>query len=128
MAARIDKYDPRVGGFRARLEAAVSAGQVGTVLGVTINSSGRVAVLDTDAAADVRGVIVPTEAMAAGDPVDVMTSGEIVEASLATPLVATADPGALVYVDVSDGTLTLTATDNRLLGHLVEAGRLVVRL
>lgn len=143
--ARYDKYDPISGGFRALLAADLTPdanGEVGPV-GVELNTSGRVAVGGTLGA--VRGVMVKNAAregaarystamvgapnpaafigQKAGDAVDIMTNGEIVDVS---DLAFT--PGATIYVDNSDGTLTETATDNQQIGFMVDANRLVVRV
>lgn len=109
--ARFDKYDPVSGGFRAPLNADITAGQVGTVLGVSLNASGNVVV----GGAAQKGVICPTRVMTAGEPIDVMTDGEIVDmAGLAA---------GTSYGSQAAGTL---AAGNGV-GFTVEAWRLVVR-
>jgi hypothetical protein len=120
--ARIDKYDPVSGGFRAPLNAAVLIGVVGTIIPVSLNGSGK---LVTGAAAlgKYKGVIIPDYTYAAGQPIDVMTDGEILETSGAWSLA-----GGEVYIAVADGTLTATSTSNQYLGHMVEADRLIVRI
>lgn len=118
--SRFDKYDPISGGFRAKLNAAVALVDVGVVKGATINSSGRI-VVGASALGTYRGLICPTETMAAVQACDVMTDGEIVE-------VPTFTAGQAIYIDVATGLLTATATGNQYIGHMVEAGRLVVRL
>lgn len=76
---RFDKYDGFVGGFRAPLNAAMSAtgDDIGKIQAVSINSSGKV-VIGGPAETAIIGVICPTKVMAANDPIDVMTAGEIV--------------------------------------------------
>lgn len=122
--SRIDKYEPMGGGFRAPLNAAIPADDVGKIRGVSINSSGR-AVLG-GAVVAIKGVICAVKVMAAGDIIDVMTDGEIVQATLpaGTALVAGTD----YYADATTGALTATATSNAYVGHTVELDRLVVRV
>jgi hypothetical protein len=121
--SRIDKYDPYDGGFRAKLNAAIVAADAGKMRAVSINTSGRV-VIGGSAAADIRGVICPTEAMAAGTPIDVMTDGEMGDATLTAGTAFTA--GAIVYGHI-DGTLDMTATAGKAVGFTVETTRLIVR-
>lgn len=120
--ARYDKYDGKVGGFRARLNAAWGSALVGVPTGVTLNGSGRVVAA---AAADISlAVLVIDRPLPAGEPVDCMTSGEIVDCEGLT--------AGTVYYTAADGTLTDTApaaAANKVrVGHTVEAGRLVVRV
>lgn len=117
--ARFDKYDPFSGGFRAPLEAAVGEASVGVPLGVSLNASGRV-VVGGAAATDIVGVICPVRPMSAGEPIDVMTAGEIVEVSGLTA-------GSRVYA-ATDGTVSTNATGTKLIGRAVEASRVVVRV
>lgn len=114
---RIDKYDPISGGFRAPL-AADYTGAVAAI-GVGLNASGQV--VPGAGATGVVGVICLPKNKKAGDMVDVMTHGEIVEAGLVAGTVYTADTttGALASAAAS-----ATKTP---IGFTVEAGRLVVR-
>jgi len=117
----IDKYDPISGGFRAQLNAAYSTPE--TIKAVSINASGRV-VEGTAATSGGVGVICMGRAMNAGDVIDVMTHGEIVE-------VPTFTAGQVIYAN-ADGTLGTAApgvgVNGVKVGHIVEAGRLVVRI
>ena len=97
--SRIDKYGGITGGVRARLAAVQGASALGTY----------------------RGVIIPDVTFAAGAAIDIMTNGEIVE-------VPTFTAGQAIYIDVATGLLTATAGTNQYVGHMVELGRLVVRL
>lgn len=143
--ARYDKYEPIAGGFRARLNAALTL-TAGSFMGaVSLNASGRVVVgtagqsgfvgilvknvakgpigqWGTDLAAGTPNAYAPIGAQA-GDAVDIMTSGEIVD------LDTTAFPaGTKIYAN-ADGTLTTTGgTGDILVGWTVEAGRLIVRV
>lgn len=119
--ARYDKYDPVSGGFRAAL-AADWATPVGTPTAVTLDGNGRVvkvAAVDT-----ALGVLVVDSAKLAGDIVDVMTSGEIVDCTGLT--------AGTSYFSHTDATLVNTAPGagvNKVrVGHTVEAARLVVRV
>jgi len=113
----IDKYEPIGGGFRAQLDAAYETPEV--ALGVSLNASGRVVVGGAGQSGFV-GVICMGRTMRAGDVIDVMTDGELVE-------VPTIPAGTKVYADATTGALTATATANTYVGTTVEAGRLVVR-
>lgn len=116
--ARFDKYDPVSGGFRGVLNAAIASADVGKVYAVAINGSNRVIRTGISATADIIGVICAVRPMAAGDPIDVMTHGEIVEV-LETAGTALTD-GAKVYGH-TDGTIDDTATTSKYLGQVVEA-------
>jgi hypothetical protein len=116
--ARYDKYDPISGGNRAALNAAWLDADLGQVIGVSLNASGKL-VKGTAAQSGFAGVVCLTSSRAANDVVDVMQAGEIVEcAGLAA--------GTKYYVTAA-GALTATATGNYYVGFTVEADRLVVR-
>lgn len=120
--ARIDKYDPVDGGFRARLGFAPSAGQVGAILGVGLNASGQVVV--GAGTTGVLGVICMSSLLSQGDVVDVMTHGEIVDATglnAGTVYFSPAAGGAPSAAAPAAGANALR------IGHTVEAWRLVVR-
>jgi len=116
--ARIDKYDPIDGGFRAPLHAAYTGSN--TPIGVGLNSSGRV--VPGAGQTGIVGVICLPDDKAAGDIIDVMTDGELVEFAGAAGTVYTTDTttGAI-------GTTAQSATKVRV-GFTVEATRLVVRM
>lgn len=122
--SRFDKYDPYDGGFRARLNVAIAAVDAGKIFVVTINTSGRVVRTGIGAAADIRGLICPTEAMPAGAAIDVMTDGEIGDATLTAGTAFTG--GAIVYGHL-DGTVDMVATAGKAVGFTVEVNRLIVR-
>ena len=113
----IDKYEPNGGGFRAQLNAAYSTPEV--ALGAGLNASGRV--VPGGGTTGIKGVICMGRAMRAGEVIDVMTDGELVE-------VPTIPAGTNVYAVPATGDLTATAAGNTYVGHTVEAGRLVVRV
>ena len=122
--ARYDKYDPKAGGFRAPVAVAVTSADFGKPFGVGIDANGRV--VKGAGTSGVVGVMINTKAKAVGDIVDVMTHGEIVEATLSdgTTAIAAGVPG---YAVPASGLLSVTATANWRLGHTVEGTRLVVR-
>ena len=146
--ARYDKYDPISGGFRAALDVDITgdaAGEFGPKA-VSLNASGRL-VVGTAGISRIAGILVknapkrPIAAMStsmqgtpyptawmgqkAGDIVDVMTSGEIVDiAGLGFT------PGQAIYA-ATDGSLTATVGTNIKIGFIAGSGaklRLVVRL
>lgn len=116
--ARFDKYDPFSGGFRAPLNAAIASADVGKIYAVAINGSNRVIRTGIGATADIVGVICAVRPMVAGDIVDVMTHGEIVEAT--TTAGAALTDGGKVYGH-TDGTVDATATTSKYLGQVVES-------
>lgn len=119
--ARYDKYDPMVGGFRAPLAADWEKGDVDALVGVGLNSQGQV--VKGDGQSGVVGVLVLTKVRKAGEIVDVMTSGEVIEFSGSAGTVYTA-AGA----DGAVAALTDPATAGTYrVGNTVEADRLVVR-
>lgn len=117
--ARIDKYQSAIGGFRAKLGFAPVSGDVGAIIAVGLNGSGRI--VKGAGATGIVGVLCLDSLLAQGDVADVMTSGEIVDAS---GLAA----GTVYYGVTADGTINTTATANKRIGWTVEAWRLVVRI
>jgi hypothetical protein len=130
--ARYDKYDPISGGFRAPLAADfTTAANFGKVYAVRLNASGQVVIGSTGANTGIVGLMVLTKATYAGEVVDVMTHGEIVDLNTSTPFdnFAAAPVAGTDYFGVAaDGTISATATANFRIGHTVEAKRLVVRV
>jgi hypothetical protein len=142
---RYDKYEPIAGGFRAKLQAALPLVNGGFFGAVSLNASGRV-VPGSGGQTGIVGVLVKNVARGpigqwdtrlnggtpnpyapigaqALDAVDIMTMGEIVDLDKAV-FVA----GSNVYA-AADGSLSLTSgTGKTLIGHTVEAGRLIVRI
>lgn len=130
--ARYDKYDPISGGFRAPL-AADWAGALATPVGVGLDANGRVVAGAGNTG--VRGVLVVngrlnadgtrTNDKLAGDVVDIMTAGEIVD-------VAGLAAGTDYFAADADGTVEATApaagANKTQVGCTVEADRLVVRV
>lgn len=126
--ARTDKVIPGDGNFRAPLNASYTGSA--TPVGVALNTNGRVitGAVGTTGTGYVGIVAIPDN-KAAGDVVDVMTDGELVEFSGAA--------GQNYFVDAATGgiavgtgnrTATAPATAGSLsVGWTVEATRLVVR-
>lgn len=128
--ARYDKYEPRVGGFRAPSNIAwaytptnEATNDVGKVWAVGLNASGRV--VKGAGVTGIVGVVVVNQATAVGDILDVMTAGEIADFTLHAGTAAAA--GTRYFGVAADGTFNTTNTGTRL-GWTVEAGRLIVRV
>jgi hypothetical protein len=115
--ARFDKYNPVSGGFRAPLNASYTGSA--NVVGVGVNGSGKVVV--GGGVTGVIGVICSPLSKNAGDIIDVMTDGEIVQAGLVA--------GTLYTVNTTTGALSSAAPSatQTPLGWTVEADRLIVR-
>src|SRR5688572_28142295 len=113
--ARIDKYQPTAGGFRAPLNAALTG--AAAPKGVGLNSSGRV-VLGAGQTGIV-GVITSPFDKGAGDIIDVMTNGELVEFGGAAGTVYTANTTTGV---ITTGAASAT---QKVVGFTVEADRLI---
>lgn len=143
--ARYDKYDPISGGFRAKLAEALevdgTTGEFGPVA-VSLDTDGRV-VIGTEGQSGLVGVLVknaPKQGLGrwatsthgvpnpaapigalAGDVVDIMTSGDIVD-------IEGFNPGQAVYA-AADGSLSADdAEGSTRVGWIVEANRMVVRV
>ena len=125
---RYDKYGPKTGGFRAALAADFNPANLEKVIGVGLDSSGHV--VAGAGQTGIIGVLVLTSARKAGEVVDVMTSGEIVEFG---PSDSGKVPGTdfgvagTAYFSDANGVITATNTGVRV-GHTVEGKRLVVRV
>ena len=118
--ARYDKYGPKTGGFRARLFADRTKTSTGNPLGVGLDVNGRVVV--GAGQTGIIGVLATTKDLKAGDVVDVMTSGEVVEC---TGLAA----GTVYTANTTTGVITSAAASatQTPIGYTVEATRLIVR-
>lgn len=139
--ARFDKYDPISGGFRAKLAVDFALGtpvngifpNYGKVYPVSLNASGLVTVGAIGAQVGLAGVMILTVQKFAGDVVDIMTHGEIVDLNtVAAPFdnfTAAPIAGQKYFGVAADGTIiAATAAANYFIGHTVEATRLVVRV
>jgi hypothetical protein len=116
---RFDKYEPKAGGFRARLAADWAAAD-GVPIAVGLDTNGRVVVGAGNSG--VKGVVIlVAENKLAGDTVDVMTAGEILEfAGVA---------GTTYTANTTTGVISSAAASGTQIkvGHTVEADRLIVR-
>lgn len=135
--SRFDKTQSAIGNFRAPLNVALTAisgpgavTDLNRILVVALNGSGRI--IKATTAVSAVGIIIATQPMEVAQPVDVMTSGEVVELDLndiqgATNPVA----GTKYYFDATASRLSSTAPGVGAIGFYVgttvEAGRLVVR-
>lgn len=137
--SRYDKYDPMTGGFRAPLAANFGYtaslpdrkhADLSKLFAAGLSNTGTLGKFDTTLFPAFCGVLILTGPKGAGDIVDVMTDGEIVD--LVDAEIKGADtlgPGTRLYADtsVTTGLLTTTAAAMRFVGFTVEIGRLVVR-
>lgn len=131
--ARIDKYDPIDGGFRAPLAAdrprTDKAGN-GNPIATGLDVNGRVVVGAGNSG--IKGVLVTTKDMKAGDVVDIMTDGEIVEFTGVAGTTYWADgvTGALVAsaAGVAGAQPAGMGANSVKVGHTVESTRLIVRV
>ena len=124
--SRFDKYDPVSGGFRAPLAAATLSTDISKIYAVSINSSGLVVMGAPVAETQIIGVICPQKIFAAGDMIDVMTHGEIVEATTTAGAAFTA--GALVTVATGVTTGAIASAAGKVIGRAIELDRLVIRV
>lgn len=123
---RIDKYEPLSGGFRAPLAAnqVKTTGAVGSgataAKGYGLDANGRAVVGAGNSG--IKGVGVFTRDMKAGDIGDFMTDGEIVEFGGVA--------GTTYRCDNVTGVIEVggAAAGKTVIGHTVEAARLVVRV
>lgn len=118
--ARYDKYGPKTGGFRAALNADQAKTSGGLPLGVGLNGTGKVVV--GAGTTGVIGVLCTTKDLKAGDIVDVMTAGEVVECAGLTA-------GTTYTANTTTGVLTSGAASatQTPVGFTVEATRLIIR-
>lgn len=134
--SRYDKYDPKVGGFRAPLAADFgytaskpdfAHADLSDVWAVGLNSSGQV--VKGAGASGIVGVLILTRPRAAGDIVDIMTSGEITEFT-ETDAGAAVTAGTVYTGATATGIVDNTAASGTQIkvGWTVEASRLIVRL
>jgi hypothetical protein len=116
--ARIDKYDPVSGGFRAPLAGSYTG--AAAPIGVGLDTNGRV--VPGAGTTGIVGVLCKPDSAAAGDIVDVMTHGELVEFAGAAGTVYTANTTTGV---ITNGAASVTQNK---VGFTSEATRLIVRM
>jgi hypothetical protein len=126
--SRFDKYDPYSGGYRAALNAAVVAGNVGKMYAVSLNASGKT-VIGGAALADLAAVICPVRTAGVNEVIDNMTAGEIVEGLTTAGAALTA--GGLLYGHI-DGTVDQVSASGKVVGRVAEigtnGGRCIIRV
>lgn len=129
--ARIDKYEPHIGGTRARLAAAWLLANVGKIVAVGLDANGRAVV--GAGASGIIGVCVLQATHPAGHQIDILQRADIVE--VATSDITGVVAGKKVYMNAA-GVMAVTAittaigvagTNGYYVGHTVEADRLVLR-
>lgn len=117
--ANYEKYDGKAGGHRAVLEEDWKVEDLKKVIGVGFNASGNLVV--GEGTTGLVGVLVLTEAWKAGDTVDPMQHGEIVDFMPSTP-------GTKYYADPVTGVVNATAgAGKHFVGYTGKAGHLFVR-
>lgn len=122
--ARYDKYDPKVGGFRGALAADWLPADIDKMVGVGLNATGEI--VKGGGTTGVIGVLILTKARKAGEIVDTMTAGEIVEVAGTAGRVYASNAAGVVAV-VATPSVAAPAGGARI-GHTVEGDRLVVRV
>lgn len=133
--ARFDKFPQNgAGGFRAKLKVAFPVATVldkERIFGVSIEAATGLLLIG-GAAAAIVGVVQIRESKAAGDFVDVMDTGEIVDAFFLNDGVTATVLGTMYYVDNVTGALTATTTSNKAVMRRVvdtpDKGRMIVRV
>jgi hypothetical protein len=106
--ARIDKTDSAIGVFRAALADDIESTSIDKVIAVGLDASGHV--VPGDGVTGIVGVLVPVKGtISAGQIVDVLTNGEVVEVDQVT-----FGAGDLVYASKADGILQTAATNTSL--------------
>jgi hypothetical protein len=114
--ARIDKTEPNVGSFRAPLHANLSGAAAPIAVG--INNSGRVVV--GAGQSGIVGLVVSPFDKKAGDIIDVLKLGQLVEFGGTAGTVYTANTTTGVIDD------TAKSATQKVVGFTVEADRLIV--
>lgn len=135
--SRYDKTSSKTGVFRAPINFALNAtsgpgsvSDLDRVLVVALNGSGRI--IKATTAVSAVGILVAHKVFAAGDIVDVMTGGEVVELGVNDIQGATTPTaGTKYYFDATASRLAATAPGVGAIGFYVgttvEITRLVVR-
>ena len=132
--SRFDKYDPISGGFRGKLKlafAVATALDKERIFGVSIEAATGLVILG-GASTAIRGIVNVREPKAAGDVVDIMTHGEIVDAFFLNDGSTATVLGTVYYVDNVTGAITATSTSNKQIGVRVvdtpDKGRMIIRI
>lgn len=119
---RVDKSDPYSGTHRARLEAAWLAADVGEIIGVGLNASGRI--VKGAGNTGVVGVVCLSQVRPAGHPVDILKRAEITGG---TEIAGVAVTAGTSYSVSAAGVIAATAAGvPGNLGYTTEIDRFVV--
>jgi len=121
--ARYDKYEPYAGGFRAPLAAAIADADAFKPYAVGLNTSGQVVLGAGNTG--VVGLLIAHGAKAAGDIVDVMTQGEVVDF---TETAGTAGTAGTKYGGAAAGGVVSATGAGKFIGVTAELDRLIVRI
>lgn len=122
--ARIDKYEPYAGGFRANLAVDWLAADIEKAVGVGLNANGLI--VKGVGTTGIVGVLVlgSEKGKKAGAVVDTMTDGEIIEFG--------GDPGSVYFSNaagvISKAPSGVIPAGGVYVGHTVEAHRLITRV
>lgn len=119
---RFDKVEPKGGAFRAPLNFAIAAIDVGVVVAVGLDVNGRV--VRGAGQSGICAVICPSNQMATGDPIDCMTDGEIVDMTL---VAGTAYYG-VDATGVVEAVAPIAGANKVRIGQTVQTWRLIVRV
>ncbi|AWY06116.1 minor capsid protein [Gordonia phage Suzy] len=115
--ANYDKYNSKVGGFRAPLAADWSTDDLKEVIGVGLNASGQI--VKGGGSTGLVGILVLTKALKAGDIVDPMVRGHVTDFG--------GNPGTIYYADPTTGVVNSTSAAGKYrVGHTVGKDFLVV--
>lgn len=120
--ARVDKTQSAIGVVRGVLAADISSANFDHVIGVGLDSAGKIVVGGGNSG--IVGVMVPsTTAYKAGDPADIFVLADIVDVT---------DPalpaGTKIYANTTTGVIGTSGTGASYIGFTVEATRLIIRL
>jgi hypothetical protein len=133
--SRFDKYGPLTGGFRAKLKAALVVAtplDKERIFGVSVETATGLLIIG-GAVTAIRGIINVRESKAAGDVVDVMTDGELINQFFLNDGVTATVLGNPLYIDAATGAISNSAAAgvNKLFGFRVadspDKGRVIVR-
>lgn len=124
--ARVDKTDSTVGVVRAVLAADYTDAELRTVIGVGLDTTGKV--VPGAGNTGIIGVVNPSRtARKAGTPVDIFVLADICDIGRDAND-ATLAAGSKIYASTTTGVLSLSATGATYVGFTVEADRLIVAI
>jgi hypothetical protein len=127
--SRYDLYDPVSGGFRAPLAVAITSADIGKIQAVSIAAGTGLVTIGGAAETAVSGVICAHKAFSAGDMIDVMTAGQITNATKTGGTAWAA--GDIVYAHGTTGgvgVVDAVATAGKVIGKVIELDRVIIRV